>query len=225
MVNQKGIQREFWDQGKGGRRSPGHPVVAATFDPLADVVAAQVPVPSESSVLDVGCGNGFLSVALERRFGQVAGLDFSQTMLDVNPCENRFHGSSTDLPFEDSSFDVVVASHLLHHLVPDDRTRSLQEMKRVARYAVVSFEPNRNNPLVFLFSLSRREERMALSFSPSYMRRLFSGLELDNEKTHVRGWTVPNKAPIWWIPMGRLLDRSPLAGFGFDICCTGSLKK
>jgi SAM-dependent methyltransferase len=218
------IQDRHWSKDKRGRRRPDHPVVRAAFDPLADIVASCVAHPEESTALDVGCGNGFLQRALERRFRSVAGLDYSPRMLDVNPCREKYLGSCSDLPFPDKSFDVAVGAHLLHHLVEPDRIRTLAEMSRVARQAVVSFEPNRNNPLMFLFAAIRPEERMALRFSRSYMRRLFTGAGLVSVQARVEGWIVPNKAPTWWIPIGRALGRTPLGRLGFDICSVGRVR-
>lgn len=218
------IQNRHWEKDQTSRRSPEHPVVVAAFSPLALLVASIIEEPEHYSVLDVGCGNGFLSYALGKRFGKVAGVDYSLPMLRVNPCRNKYLGSSSALPFSDKSFDIVVASHLLHHLVEADRLRTLAEMVRVARVAVVSFEPNRNNALMFLFALVKKEERMVLRFSRSYMNRLFDRLDVKSYTTHIEGWIVPNKAPTWWIPIGQLLARMPLRGLGFDICSIGILR-
>lgn len=213
------IQEEFWAKDKQKRRDPQHPAVVATFDPLAEIVASVVQDARGSNVLDVGCGNGFLQFALEKKFSEVCGLDYSRKMLEVNPCKRKYLGSSAKLPFADQSFDVVVASSLLHHLVEADRIQTIREMQRVARFAVVSFEPNRNNPLMFLFASINKEERMALEFSAAYIRKLFASVGLTDLRIIVRGWIVPNKAPIWWIPVGDFLDHTPLKNLGFDICC------
>lgn len=218
------IQDNHWSEDKCTRRKPNHAVVCATFDPLANIVASTLDNPGESSVLDVGCGNGFLQWALEKRFDLVAGLDYSQQMLEANPCREKHLGSCTSLPFADKSFDVAVASHLLHHLAGPDRIQALSEMKRVARRAVVSFEPNRGNPLVFMFSVIKHEERMALNFSPIYMRKLFVKTGFVCVHVHVEGWIVPNKAPVWWIPIGHALGKTKLRRLGFDICTVGRVK-
>jgi SAM-dependent methyltransferase len=217
------IQEKYWSKDKRTRRTPDHPVVRATFRPLAQIVASLVANPREARVLDVGCGNGFLQRSLEERFGSVVGIDSSRAMLAVNPCKETCCGFSTELPFPDKSFDVSVASHLLHHVSEKERIKTLQEMQRVSRYAVVSFEPNRNNPFVFLFAMMQKEERMGLHFSRSYMRRLFQEAGLTHSEAYLFGWIVPNKAPLWWIPIGDLLNKSPFRVLGFDICTVGRL--
>ena len=221
--NLQRIQDSHWSEDMHARRKPDHPVVRATFEPLADVVASSIDNPGESSVLDVGCGSGFLQWSLEKRFILAAGLDYSQQMLEVNPCREKHLGSCTNLPFPDGSFDVAVASHVLHHLSEPDRIRTLSEMRRVARKTVVSIEPNRNNLLMFLFCATKREERMALKFSLAYMRGLFVKAGFIDIQSHVEGWMVPNKAPLWWIPIGRAIGRSPLRRLGFDVCTVGRI--
>lgn len=77
-------------------------------------------------VLDLGCGPGFLSVALGRRCGQLVGVDIDPEM--VRQANARFaaegldahvvQGSGTDLPFDAETFDVVVLRFVLQH-VPD----------------------------------------------------------------------------------------------------------
>jgi 2-polyprenyl-3-methyl-5-hydroxy-6-metoxy-1,4-benzoquinol methylase len=215
------IQDSHWSKDKSARRRPDHPVVYATFEPLADIVTSSIDNPDQASALDVGCGNGFLQWALQRRFRSVTGIDNSREMLKVNPCEEKHLGSCTDLPFPDKSFDVAVAANLLHHLTKPERMRTLAEMRRVARQAVISFEPNRNNPLMFLFSVIKPEERMATQFTRSYMRELLAEAGLVNVRVHVEGLIVPNKAPICWIPIGRALNKTPFRLLGFDICSVG----
>ncbi len=219
------IQDVHWSQGKQTRRHPNHPVVCAAFEPLANIVASNLDNPKNLSVLDVGCGNGFLQWALEQRFGVVEGIDYSGQMLAVNPCKVKHMGVCTNLPFGDQSFDLVVASNLLHHLTEPDRIQTLAEMRRVAKLRVVSFEPNRNNPFVFSFSLFIPVERMVLKFSRSYMRKLFSEAGLVDVHAHVEGWIIPNSLPSAWIPIGDAIASTPLRRFGFDICTVGQVKR
>jgi hypothetical protein len=97
-------------------------------------------------------------------------------------------------------------------------------MTRVARHAIVLFEPNRNNPLSFLFALLNKEERMGLKFSRSYVRTLAERLKLASYSVHVEGLVVPNKAPVWWIQIAKYLGKTPLRRLGFDVCCIGVIR-
>lgn len=84
-------------------------------------------------ILDVGCGTGgnfsFLS-----RYGEVEGCDYSEEA--VRFCRLRGHqrvveASVYDLPYPDSSFDLVTCLDVIEHLRLD--LPALLEMKRVLK--------------------------------------------------------------------------------------------
>ena len=88
-------------------------------------------------MLDVGCGTGYLmSLARDAGF-EVAGIDPSTGMLEKG---RELHGFSAEemkeafadqLPFEDDTFDVVVASGSLVHI--PDITKVVPDMVRVLK--------------------------------------------------------------------------------------------
>ena len=100
-------------------------------------------VADGEDVLDVGCGTGTLAAAAARaaRDVRVTGLDADpailararararETGLDIRLDE----GWSTELPYPDESFDVVLSTLFFHHLEDDAKRRTAQEMARVLR--------------------------------------------------------------------------------------------
>ena len=90
-------------------------------------------------------------------------------MLALNPVKKTLLMDAADLRFHDDSFDVVFCHALLHHVKNMDRV--VLEMRRVSRKYVVILEPNVLNPLMFLFAASKKEERGALKFTLSYLRK------------------------------------------------------
>ena len=88
-------------------------------------------------VLDAGCGAGQLTAELIDRGASVAGIDVSENMISIARervgDQAAFFVGSFDgrLPFEDASFDVVVASLALHYL--RDWAPPLAEFRRVLR--------------------------------------------------------------------------------------------
>lgn len=105
-------------------------------------------VPSTArSVLDVGCGDGFLAESLARRVSHVVALDLDQPVLDR--AQARFpdvpvtwlHGDVLADVVPPGSFDAVVSNAALHHL-PDTRT-GLRRLSTLIRpggvLAIVTF--------------------------------------------------------------------------------------
>jgi SAM-dependent methyltransferase len=95
--------------------------------------------PADTSVLDVGCGNGYLLGRIQRRFPGIRAVG-----VDVRRPAERvpYHHVEADmelLPFPDRSFDLVVSSHTLEHCVRLPRV--IAEIKRVARRHVMVVVP------------------------------------------------------------------------------------
>ncbi len=111
--------------------------------PWFDWVAAQIDWPPGGDILEVGCGSGLLWAKIASILPELhlTLTDISEGMLDaarhaVAPFEHlRLVETRTcdaqELPFDDNSFDVVVANHMLYH-VPD-RPRAIGELARVVR--------------------------------------------------------------------------------------------
>ena len=92
-------------------------------------------------VVDVGCGTGFLiseMAAVVGETGRLAGVDFSQDMLDVasKRCESLpqvslRQGSADSLPLDDASFDAASCTQVL--LYVPDLQKSIAELARVLK--------------------------------------------------------------------------------------------
>ncbi|MBN2215650.1 MAG: class I SAM-dependent methyltransferase [Bacteroidales bacterium] len=93
---------------------------------------------SESkTVLDVGCGNGYLLKELKKAGYQAAGVDVFDSMED--PGFEYIKAGAEKLPFSDSSFDTVISTHTLEHII--DIRKAAEELKRVAAKQVISVVP------------------------------------------------------------------------------------
>lgn len=186
-------QEQFWkDEKRTERRSPDHPVVRAFVLPKIKFITRNIELNKNSTLLDVGCGNGFFTCRLAE-LADVTGLDFSEQMLRINPHHKLIRGNAENLPFGDNSFDVVFCSNMLHHLERPEK--AIAEMKRVAKKYVIISEPNRNNPLMFLSSLMKKEERGALKFTKKHIDGICQKLGLKSVKFLISGLIYPNKVP------------------------------
>ncbi len=111
-------------------------------------------IPSGSTVLDAGCGEGMLSVMLAKHGCIVTGSDISEP--NIAACKeyakeeglegqiNFFVGDLENLPVDDKSFDYVVSSHVLEHI--PDFVQGVREINRIARKGAVIAIPTCLNP-------------------------------------------------------------------------------
>lgn len=119
----------------------------------------RVLVRPRDRVLDVGCGDGFLSAALADLGCEVVGLDVDAGVL----ARARDRWPDRDItwlqadvmihPFEPASFDAVLSNAALHHLPDTEEVlRRMGELVRPrGRLGVVGFA--RNGPLDWPLSL------------------------------------------------------------------------
>ncbi|PNV75126.1 class I SAM-dependent methyltransferase [Leptospira inadai serovar Lyme] len=99
---------------------------------------ARVPLPEKGDFLDIGAGTGaFTSCLVNSYFTdlRVTAVDSSELMLSLGKVGYpQFHWMRADinsLPFEDNSFDFILASYLLIHV--RDIRMALREIARVLR--------------------------------------------------------------------------------------------
>lgn len=108
------------------------------FQPVVRDMVKFYGLKSNSKILDVGCGKGFMMKdfleALPEAF--VYGLDISRYCFDNSILEVRNNitvGSCDYLPYPDNSFDLVVSIATIHNLELDGVKKSLKEISRVSR--------------------------------------------------------------------------------------------
>jgi ubiquinone/menaquinone biosynthesis C-methylase UbiE len=115
-------------------------------------------LPSHGVLVDAGCGPGYLTVEIARRFpgSSVVGVDISSPMLALaagrglrlGPCGRpQFVVAAVEgLPFTDSSVDIVVSTLSLHHWVKPEL--ALAEFFRVLKPggSILIFDLRRDLP-------------------------------------------------------------------------------
>lgn len=109
------------------------------YDLVADAVRAHLPTGGQ--VLDVGCGSCLVADRIDDLDGRYVGLDFphhhityAKKRFDDSdaPLEVRFvRGDGERLPFADATFDVVVMSEVIEHLLRPER--AVWEIARVLK--------------------------------------------------------------------------------------------
>jgi len=99
--------------------------------------------PDVRSVLDVGCGDGFVISGLDEKI-EAVGVDLSAEALKHVRRPTK-QASITELPFADGSFDLVMANDVLEHLGDADFAKATAELRRVSRRYVLVTVPFMEN--------------------------------------------------------------------------------
>lgn len=115
-----------------------------------DLIISSLDWNGEGKALDIGCGNGSLTIKLARKFNnaQVTGIDYwgkkwdySKSVCEANAKAEEVNdrvlfqkASAVKLPFEDGDFDAAV-SNLVFHEVSEakDKRELIKEALRVVR--------------------------------------------------------------------------------------------
>ena len=172
-------QRQFFNTADAGHFfwQTQNPYVARTERELL----SGLPVASSGPVLEVGCGEGgniTNAPSANASNTLVVGLDLFERKVrfarQVGVRATFVCGDVLALPFQNSTFDLILCRDVLHHV--DDRERALSELRRVCRVGgtVWIVEPNGWNPLMRLLAVVRRHERGLLRNSIGSLQRLVS---------------------------------------------------
>ncbi len=103
----------------------------------------QAALESDDKVLDLACGTGTMAAMIKSRYPgtSVAGLDGDPEILAMARGKARraeleiefSEGLSFNMPYPPDEFDVVFSSLFFHHLVTEDKERTLAEVARVLK--------------------------------------------------------------------------------------------
>jgi ubiquinone/menaquinone biosynthesis C-methylase UbiE len=122
------------------------------YDPLLKLLGTdaarqklldQAALNANHRVLDIGCGTGTLVIRIKRLHPQIdiVGLDPDPKALAraaKKAAKARVsipfdRGFSDQMPYPAASFDRVFSSLMFHHIEPDDREKTLREVRRVLK--------------------------------------------------------------------------------------------
>ncbi len=127
------------------------------------------------TALDVGCAEGFFMAAIRDRFGaEVWGVDISDAA--VEKVVNDMHLSAaaadaTRLPFADGSFDLVLSTEVIEHVL--DPEVMLSELRRVSRGTVLITTPVSQTAHEHEPDYELAQEGHVNNFDPATVRRIF----------------------------------------------------
>jgi hypothetical protein len=127
---------EFYDgsrnNGYGGMVNDGR------WLPVAKNMINWYGLNEDSSILQIGSDKGYLLESFKAQFPsiRVSGIEISDYAINCTAPQirkNIIKSSFTDIPFENQSFDLVVAIGPVYSLNLSDAIRCLKEIKRVSK--------------------------------------------------------------------------------------------
>lgn len=138
---------DYWDgerkYGYGGYRYDGR------WRIVAEELSKHYRLSSDSSILDLGCGKGFLLYEFMQIHPgiTICGIDISEYAIENAKEEIRSLvsvGNIVSLPFDDQAFDLVLSINVLHNLYIFDLFRAVSEMERVSKHKYIVVDSYRN---------------------------------------------------------------------------------
>lgn len=124
------------DAGRFSETAAGYAAtMAPSLGPIAAEVVRRAALRPDERVLDAGTGTGIAAAAARGDGRQITGVDLAPGMLAIASSDIEgptfLQADFSALPFDDATFDVVIASHAL--LFAGDRVAALREWLRVTR--------------------------------------------------------------------------------------------
>ncbi len=141
--------KDYWD---GDRRYGygGYKYMPGRWKPVAEKLIDFYNLTSESKVLDIGCGKGYLLYEIKLLIPDldIVGIDSSDYGLanakeEIKPFIYK-HKAEEKLPYEDKEFDLVISLGTFHNLRLPELEKALGEMERVGKQSYLMLESYRN---------------------------------------------------------------------------------
>jgi len=149
MKVSKKYDQEYWD---GDRKYGygGYKYIPGYFKKLAKKLINTYALKNDSSILDLGCGKGFLLYEMKKILKdlKVYGLDISKYAIKNSKKELRKslrHGDlNKKLPYKGKKFDLVISINTLHNLKIEKILKCLKEIDNLGNSKYVCVESYRN---------------------------------------------------------------------------------
>jgi len=162
------IARKFGKEFFDGERKHGYGGFSYNprfWEPVIPTFKEYWNLNSNSSVLDVGCGKGFMLYDLKRLIPdiKIKGIDVSKYAIENSMKEVKqdlLVANARKLPFPDNSFDVVISINTIHNLDLEDCGTALREIQRVSKknsfITVDAFRNEEEKKLMYAWNLTAK---------------------------------------------------------------------
>jgi SAM-dependent methyltransferase len=135
---------DYWD---GDRRYGygGYKYMEGRWKPFAEKLIQRYKLSNNSSLLDLGCGKGYLLYEIQKILPgiELYGVDISKYALEnIHPqlkMKGDLKSAADPLPFTENQFDLVISVNTLHNLKLQDFEKAIANMMKYGKnqYLVV----------------------------------------------------------------------------------------
>lgn len=201
-------ERQAWE----ARAHPYAEGLTALTQGAAEALLDAAAVTAATRLLDVATGPGVVALAARRRGAEVTAVDQSQAMVDLARAAglDARRAGAEELPFDDDTFDAVVAGFLVNHLARADA--GVAELARVCgaggRVAVSVWDAPEANAALGLFGPVAESAGLAAPTPPGpdgalyadagRLTALLTTAGLDDVRVARVGWTIAVEPGAWF---------------------------
>lgn len=154
MIKAKEYEEDYWD---GDRRYGygGYKYIPGRWKPVAEALIKRYGLTSNSRVLDVGFGKGFLLYEIQLLLPgiELYGIDISKHGLANIPkdlkADLKLQSAASPFPWNDKYFDLVISLGTFHNLHLPELEKALKEVERVGKSSYIMVESFRNEQEMF----------------------------------------------------------------------------
>ena len=146
--------KQYWD---GNRRYGygGYKYIPGRLTPIAKKIIREFKLNSNSKILDLGCGKGYLLFEILKLIPKIkiTGLEISKhAVKNSSPTIAKYirhKDAKKKLPFKSKEFDLAISFGLFHNFNLLELERALKEFNRIADKKYLMVESYRNDKELF----------------------------------------------------------------------------
>ena len=154
MIKAKEYEFDYWD---GDRRYGygGYKYMPGRWKVVAETLIKNYGLTNSSSVLDVGCGKGFLLYEMKLLLPDLRVIGFDTSKHGIANAKEEIsknlfiHRAQEKYPFKDGEFDLVISLGCLHNLRIFELETALKEIERVGKNGYIMLESYRSEQELF----------------------------------------------------------------------------
>ncbi len=150
----KNYGKDYWD---GNRKYGygGYKYIENYWKKTAIKIINTYKLKKNSSILDIGCGKGFLLFEIKKLIPKINIIGIDKSKYAIRNAKNeiknnlRIFDATKKLPFKKNSFDLVLSLGTLHNFSLNNLSQCIKEINRVGKKSYIMVESYRNDQELF----------------------------------------------------------------------------